>query len=95
MRDKHLKWLLVTSVLAAAVTAWAAAPSETAAPATEAEPEEAVAAEPEALPSASSQTPAETSPAASPASPASTTPQRFVPSEEVRADFDVSFPIDI
>lgn len=24
-----------------------------------------------------------------------TTPQRFVPSEQVRADFDVSFPIDI
>ena len=28
------------------------------------------------------------------AKPSKSTPQRFVPSEQVRADFDVSFPID-
>jgi hypothetical protein len=32
---------------------------------------------------------------AAPAKPATTTPQHFEPTEKVRADFDVSFPIDI
>lgn len=30
-----------------------------------------------------------------PAKDASGTPQRFIPSEQVRSDFDVSFPVDI
>jgi hypothetical protein len=40
--------------------------------------------------------PAEAKPAdAKPPGDARATPQRFIPSEQVRADFDVSFPIDI
>jgi hypothetical protein len=37
----------------------------------------------------------ETAPPASAADKGKPSPQRFVPSEQVRADFDVSFPIDI
>ncbi|WP_218042632.1 hypothetical protein [Steroidobacter gossypii] len=33
--------------------------------------------------------------AAKPKAPGKGSPERFVPSEQVRADFDVSFPIDI
>lgn len=56
--------------------------------------QQSVPAAPAAEPPAAEQAPA-TEPV--PAPPASTgpTPQRFAPSEEVRADFAVSFPIDI
>ena len=37
----------------------------------------------------------EQQPAAKPKPSGKGTPERFVPSEQVRADFDVSFPIDI
>lgn len=38
---------------------------------------------------------AQSKPAATTADKKGSSPQRFVPSEQVRADFDVSFPIDI
>jgi glucose dehydrogenase len=38
---------------------------------------------------------AEAKPQDKPAAGQKSSPQRFVPSEQVRADFDVSFPIDI
>jgi cytoskeletal protein RodZ len=46
---------------------------------------------------AGKQTQEASAPAASqkPAGDAKATPQRFVPSEQVRSDFDVSFPVDI
>ncbi|HWK73243.1 MAG TPA: hypothetical protein VNQ81_03160 [Povalibacter sp.] len=39
-------------------------------------------------------TPADAKADADSSKPVKSTPQRFVPSEQVRADFDVSFPID-
>ncbi|HEU4601637.1 MAG TPA: hypothetical protein VFS24_06700 [Steroidobacteraceae bacterium] len=44
---------------------------------------------------AASNAPGEKAPASTPADKAAPSPQRFTPSEQVRADFDVSFPIDI
>lgn len=42
------------------------------------------------------QTPPATAPAGAPAAPApAVSPERFEPTDKVRADFDVSFPIDI
>jgi hypothetical protein len=66
-----------------------------AAPATESEP--AAAAE-SAPPSASSPSSGTKEAAPSPEAserPAGSTPSRFEPTEKVRADFDVSFPVDI
>ena len=40
-------------------------------------------------------TPAATPPAPPAAPPAAVSPERFEPTDKVRADFDVSFPIDI
>ncbi len=51
---------------------------------------DATASEPPAQPS---QAPA--APASKPPRESAATPQRFEPSEKVRADFDVSFPVDI
>lgn len=54
-------------------------------------------AEPDALPTVPPTAEPAPAPAPAPAPPVATgpTPQRFAPSEEVRADFAVSFPIDI
>ena len=57
----------------------------------EADPKEPAKADPEAQQHAKDDT--QTSPAGN--APKGPSPQRFVPSEQVRADFDVSFPIDI
>jgi hypothetical protein len=80
--------LAVTLTLLATFTAGAAALAQTAAPA--------------APPAAATTTPAPAADAtaakpapATPPKPSAATPQRFEPSEKVRADFDVSFPIDI
>jgi cytoskeletal protein RodZ len=42
-----------------------------------------------------SKAPASQADAKKPAKESSGTPQRFIPSEQVRSDFDVSFPVDI
>jgi len=80
---------LQTSVLLAA--------EPTTAPATDkAEPPKPMASPKEAAAAAVDEQPAETSgkgPVKNPDKGPS--PQRFIPSEQVRADFDVSFPIDI
>jgi hypothetical protein len=89
----------------------AGAPAETPAAKPAAEPEEpapaaekagddprADAAKPPEESKPASGEPADDSEAAPPPPPPSSggaSPQRFVPSEQVRADFDVSFPIDI
>jgi cytoskeletal protein RodZ len=82
-----------------------AASTETAAPAKEAEkgkqPAPAAASKEPASAPASKETAAVPDEDADPSPPAKTdadkgpSPQRFVPSEQVRADFDVSFPVDI
>jgi len=90
---RHPAWWLVAAMVAGA--AWALDPPGPA-PAPAPEPQQA-----EATPPATDDAPAAASeegpsPAPEPA-PRSTgpTPQRFDPSEKVRADFPVSFPIDI
>ena len=97
---KHPAWWLLAALLAA--SAWALDPPRPAsAPATsgeapveapvEASPETAPAAPDAAAPQAAEDAP----PPAPEARSTGPTPQRFDPSEKVRADFPVSFPIDI
>ncbi len=71
--------LLLTGALLFATPSWAQQA------ATESAPAKPKAAEPAAEAAVDTPPPAATGP----------TPQRFAPSEEVRADFAVSFPIDI
>ena len=73
------------------------APAQPTAPSTG--PAPAAAAE-SAPPSAAPPAPGTTQPATAPTSgsadrPVGSTPNRFEPTEKVRADFDVSFPVDI
>lgn len=91
------------SLLFAADAPPPAAPAER--PAAGAEPTQAGAAEsgeaadaneePTPAPAASTQEGEDQAPPAPSAADGKPSPQRFVPSEQVRADFDVSFPIDI
>lgn len=99
---KKTAWLVITGLVTVGA-AWALDPPRSAqappaAPAQEAPQAEASEAE-EPKPAAEPQDPAdeeETLPPPPPdARPTGPTPQRFDPSEEVRADFPVSFPIDI
>lgn len=104
-----MKTLPLIGLLAACCvisTAWAAEPAPdkpAAAPAAEpAKPAAAESATPKSDedPKAKEDDPAADKAAAGKPKPAATaadksSPQRFVPSEQVRADFDVSFPIDI
>ena len=94
---------LVAAGLVVAGAAWALdppkavqAPTETA-PEAASEPAPGTAPEPEPEPAAESVPAAEDEETLPPPPAKSTgpTPQRFDPSEEVRADFPVSFPVDI
>jgi len=101
MTMKHPAWWLVAALLAA--SAWALDPPRPVpAPATseeapvEASPETVPAAPDSEEPDAAGPQAAEDAPPPAPeARSTGPTPQRFDPSEKVRADFPVSFPIDI
>jgi hypothetical protein len=100
MTMKHPAWWLVAALLAGA--AWALdppGPAPAQAPASQAAEQAPGDAQPEdgEAPPAPAGAPAgEELPAAAPeARSTGPTPQRFDPSEKVRADFPVSFPIDI
>jgi hypothetical protein len=90
-------WLMA---LGCCGVAWAAEPPPAAPAATPAEAKApATSEQPPASPSAAAKTDAAEDEEKLPPAPSSAdkkaSPQRFVPSEQVRADFDVSFPIDI
>lgn len=97
---RRTSWLVIAGFVAAAA-AWALDPPEPAQPPPEA-PQQAVS-EPGQSAARQPEPAAEPGPAAEeeetlpppPAKSTGPTPQRFDPSEEVRADFPVSFPIDI
>jgi hypothetical protein len=87
-----------------AAEAPAPTPAETvpkAEPATPAKPDDASAAKADEKPAAKADeeseqaSASENEPAAKSPADQKASPQRFIPSEQVRADFDVSFPIDI
>lgn len=92
-------WLLC-SLLSASVWAQDPAPAKSSppAPAATKETPSKERAKPAATsdkPAAAKDQPAAAADAKKPAKDASGTPQRFIPSEQVRSDFDVSFPVDI
>lgn len=104
MNAHHIGKVVAAIILFAGTVVEAAEPPTPAPAASESAEQPKPATTPAATPAPAATTapaPATTAPAAAaaPTTPNATspaaTPQRFLPSEEVRADFDVSFPIDI
>jgi hypothetical protein len=94
-RSLRLATLLFAGVLAVVTVLRAQESPPATAPAERTAPAQATQAAP--APPATAGEPAADAPAgpAAPPAPRGATPTRFEPTEKVRADFDVSFPIDI
>lgn len=97
---RHLCWLLCCLV-AAGASAQDTGPTAATPPAAQEKPAEKPAADAAKAKDTATAKDTEEKPATPEASKpakakdASGTPQRFIPSEQVRSDFDVSFPVDI